>query len=196
MFPTLTVEPRMGPDTPPTFDVLETPPVRIGVTPLEAFRNRQGVRSLHATHSVVGFGRPAYSFLSSHFDSFTPCDRNSPYYKLTEVEGLIALVGCNHQSNTTLHMIEELAETPYHLIPGEGTSTIIDAQGNTLSQLSRFHSWASRRDFMVIDRALTEAGIQTSHFLGDAEVRLVDAKRLTEFVVDLLQQDAYTLVAK
>jgi aminoglycoside 3-N-acetyltransferase len=193
LFPTFTGRPTDLPESPPSFDVMTSKPVNIGVVPIEAVNLEGGFRSIHATHSVKGFGDAAMDFLNDHFDSHTPCDKSSPFRKLAEVEGLIALVGCTHTSNTTIHAAEEQAEVPYHLIPGEGTSIVVDREGNRLEQRTRFHSWATERDFMRIDKDLGAQGIQTYHSVGDAIVRLVDARLMMDWLVQRLRAYPYLL---
>lgn len=193
MFPTFTGQPTDLPENPPSFDVATSPPTRIGVVPIESAKMEGGFRSVHATHSVKGFGDSAVAFLNDHFDSYTPCDEHSPFGKLAEAEGFIALVGCTHTSNTTIHAAEEQAEVPYHLIPGEGTCIVVDQEGNRLEQRTRFHSWATERDFMRIDKDLGAQGIQTYHSLGDAIVRLVDAKLMMDWLVQRLRAYPYLL---
>lgn len=193
LFPTFTGRPTDLPENPPAFDVSESMPVNIGIVPVEAAKLDGGFRSHHATHSVKGFGETAQDFLNDHFDSYTPCDEHSPFRKLVEADGLIALVGCTHTSNTTIHSAEEQADVPYHLIPGEGTSIIIDREGNRLEQRTRFHSWATERDFMRIDKDLGALGIQTYHSIGDAIVRLVDAKLMMDWLVQRLRAYPYLL---
>lgn len=193
LIPTFTGKPTDLPERPPSFDVLTSKPERIGVTPVVAARMEGGFRSVHATHSVKGFGADAMPYLLDHFDSYTPCDRCSPFGKLSSVDGLIALVGCTHTSNTCIHAAEELAEVPYHLIPGEGNCTVWDHEGNQLEQRTRFHSWATERDFMRIDKDLGAQGIQTYHSLGDAIVRLIDARLMMDWLVQRLRAYPYLL---
>jgi aminoglycoside 3-N-acetyltransferase len=193
LIPTFTGKPTDLPERPPTFDVSTSKPVNIGIVPVIASQMEGGFRSVHATHSVKGFGNSAADFLNDHFDSYTPCDEHSPFRKLAEHEGLIALVGCTHTSNTTIHAAEKQANVPYHLIPGEGTSIVIDREGNRLEQRTRFHSWATERDFMRIDKDLGALGIQTYHSLGDAIVRLIDAKLMMDWLVQRLRAYPYLL---
>ena len=193
MFPTFTGRPTDLPESPPAFDVATSVPVRIGVVPVEAAKLVGGIRSLHATHSVKGFGDDAERFLNDHFDSYSPCDEHSPFRKLADVDGSIALVGCTHTSNTTIHAAEEQAEVPYHLVPGEGTCIITDREGNRLEQRTRFHSWATERDFMRIDKDLGALGIQTYHSVGDAIVRLVNARQMMDWLVQRLRAYPYLL---
>ncbi len=193
LFPTFTGKPTDLPERPPSFDATLSKPVNIGVVPEVAAKLEGGFRSLHATHSVKGFGGDAEGFLNDHFDSYTPCDEHSPFRKLVEQDGLIALVGCTQTSNTTIHAAEEQAEVPYHLIPGEGTSIVTDRDGNRLEQRSRFHSWATERDFMRIDKDLGAQGIQTYHSVGEAIVRLIDAKLMMDWLVQRLRAYPYLL---
>ncbi len=98
----------------PNFD-LENTPVSIGAFP-EWLRKCDGVkRSIHPTHSVLAYGERRDKYIENHEKDSTPCGKNSPLMKLTEVGGKILMVGCGLKPNTTMHGIEELIETPYVL---------------------------------------------------------------------------------
>ena len=189
LFPAHTGGPRVGPDNPPAFDVRNSPTVRIGIIPETARRQPGALRSLHPTHSVSALGPRAAFFVEGHERCATPCGAGSPYDKLRAHGGKILLLGCGHAANTTLHLVEELAEVPYHMLPGEGIARMVDADGRELELPFRFHSWKARRNFMRPDPELTRLGIQRVGCVGLAESRLLDAGALCDFVFSRLRDD-------
>jgi aminoglycoside 3-N-acetyltransferase len=195
LFPALSGRADLSPENPPDFDARNTPAIGIGVIPETARLSPGAKRSLNPTHSVVAFGPKAAWFTMGHEQCETPCGPGSPYDKLTQVGGRILLLGCDHNSNTSLHMIEELAGVAYHMIPGSAEFEILDLQGDRLTIRARFHSWASARNFNVIEPVLVEKGVQVNGTVGLAEARLIDAKAMRDLVLEMLVADPTCLLA-
>src|SRR5579875_789667 len=108
LVPTLTGTAQDGPEHPPVFDPRHTP-CWTGTIP-ETFRALpEARRSRHPTHSVGVIGPVAEMLIDGHEYCATPCAGQSPYGRLAQTGGLILLLGVTHESNTCLHMIEELA---------------------------------------------------------------------------------------
>ena len=112
LFPTLTGTEHDGPEHPPIIELMATP-CWTGRVPETARRRPEAMRSVHPTHSVSAIGARAADFTTGHEASRTPCDQHSPYVRLMEEGGKILLLGgVTHESNTTLHALEEMAERP------------------------------------------------------------------------------------
>jgi aminoglycoside 3-N-acetyltransferase len=154
-----------------------------------------GKRSLNPTHSVVAFGKRAAWFVAGHEHCETPCGTGSPFDKLAETGGKILLLGCDHQSNTSIHMIEELAKLDYHMIPGSAQVTIVDMDGRILTVTARFHSWETPRNFNVVDELLSQSGAQVKSSVGLAEARLVDARAMRMELLPILHENPRYLCA-
>ena len=95
-------------------------------------------------------------YTTGHEHSRTPCDENSPYYRLIKEQGMILLLGVNQHSNTTLHCIEELAGSAL----SSSTASNRMAQSSTRIGVkhavpNRLHLWGWERDFTKIDQRLT-----------------------------------------
>lgn len=193
MFPTHTGGPDLSPANPARFDVRSTPSSRVGAMAEVARLDPNGRRSLHATHSVKLYGAQADLLAERHFSSETACDRQSPYCALADQDGLIALVGCGHGSNTTLHAAEEIAGVEYHLQSEVSQSVVISRDGRARTQPTRYHRWDTPRRFDRYDSEWTAAGIHSIHRVGRAEVRLVRAAAMMEFVLAELRRDPRAL---
>lgn len=195
LFPSHTGGPECSPENPPEFHARTTWRSGMGII-AETARTRNGfVRSLSPTHSVVARGRLADHFCGSHHRSPTPCGDGSPYDLLARSGGRILLLGCDHQSNTSIHMAEEDAGVDYHMLPGWADYTIFDRDERPVPIRARFHRWGRARDFNRIEALLLSGGIQASGKVGAAAARLIDAGRMRMLVRGLLERDASFLLA-
>ena len=186
LVPTFTGGPQLSPACPPVFD----PVADAGWTGAvaETVRLRpDAVRSLNATHSVAAVGRRAGELTRDHLDSVSPCDRQSPFARLAELEdGYVLLLGVDHESNTTFHHVEELVGADYHL-QREPARAVIKLAGTTLSREVLLHRYGTPRRFMVFDEVLTERAAQTVGRVGAAEARLVRAGALVTLAAEALR---------
>lgn len=194
LFPTHTWGPNQNPGNPPAFDARTSPSV-VGLVSETARTMPGAIRSLSPTHSVVAFGAKAEWICGAHQLSETPCGVHSPYERLCAVEGRILLLGCDHECNTTLHMVEELAGLPYHMIPGYAEYAVTGTDGEPVVIRARFHAWGSPRCFNRIEPMLVEAGAQVSGKVGEATARLIDAAKMRDLVLDRLKADPDFLIA-
>lgn len=196
LMPALNGSPEDSPQNPPRMDVRTTPcPKWLGVIP-ETFRRYPGVRrSLHPTHSVLALGARADFYTEGHEHCLTPCGEGSPYVKLMDMDGYILLLGCNQQSNTSLHAIEELGEVPYHLQDEWTDGIVIDAEGREIVVRNRLHLWRWERDFTVVDEPLREAGAMREEMVGNAYCRLIHAGLLRQVVLPILKQEPLWLLS-
>lgn len=177
LVPTLTGDEGIGPDADVLFDV-ESTPAWTGRIPETVRRRSEAVRSLHPTHSVAAIGAAAEALTRGHEDTLSPCGLGSPYVRLAErASGRILLLGVEHESNTTLHAVEELAAVPYHL-QTTPTRAIIRTSAGELIRTFWPHQYGTPRRFSAIEPLLVERGAQTSGPVGAATARLVNSEAL------------------
>ena len=193
LVPTLTGSEELCAENPPLYDPAATP-CWTGRIP-ETFRQRaQAVRSLHPTHSVAAIGARALELTAGHEFSVTPCGPDSPYGRLAQVGGYVLLLGVTHHSSTTFHLAEELAGVPYHMQPGLVAARIVEnGQPRTIHLM--IHRYGAPRNFARMEPLFRERGIQRDAQIGDAHVRLVDARRMVEVTRQALLQDPAILLA-
>lgn len=203
LFPTLTGSDTDGPENPPAIDLASTPCARfVGIVPETARQRSDAIRSIHPTHSVVALGANREFWTSGHEHSHTPCDEASPYYRLMEEGGKILLLGgVTHNSNTSMHCIEELAGVPYHLQHEVTDGTVTLPDGTTVTVSNRLHLWRSRyshlnlpRDFTAAADPLIKAGHQRSVTIGQTESTLIDARGMREVLLPILADDPLFLL--
>ena len=95
----------------PVYDVRKTIPC-IGALPTVAAFRKDGVRSLHPTHSVTAFGKRAAEFVEIEKNSQTPCSPDGAWAKLADENASILLIGVGLSSCTFIHAIDEMLELP------------------------------------------------------------------------------------
>lgn len=191
--PTLTGHKDIGPGADVMFDVAATPSWT-GRIP-ETLRQRDGaIRSLHPTHSVAAWGSAAESLTRGHEETLSPCGIGSPYVKLaSRLTGKILLLGVGHNSNTTLHSVEELAGVTYHL-QDTPTRAIIRSAGRELVRTFWPHAYGTPRRFPMIEPLLIERGAETTGPVGSSLARLVSAEALIEIGCAVLRIDPEFLI--
>lgn len=184
--PTLTGSEVLSPAHPPVFDP-QTSPCWTGRIP-ETFRQRpEAVRSLHPTHSTAAVGPDAAALTADHINSLTPCDDLSPYGKLAQLDnGYILLLGVDHQSNTTIHHIEEQTGAAYHMQPQLAPARI-RVNGREIVRHILLHAYGTPRHFGVMEPVFMERGIQQTGRIGQAVVRLVRARPMVQVTVQALR---------
>jgi aminoglycoside 3-N-acetyltransferase len=179
---------------PPVFDP-ESSACWTGTIP-ETFRQRtDSRRSAHPTHSISAIGPAAEDLRAGHEYCATPCAGDSPYGKLAEAGGYILLLGVTHESNTCLHMVEELAGAPYHMQDGRAPSRVKRPDGTWEEIPTALHLWRWDRNFPRVGPLLQEAGAQRDGTVGRASVHLIDARALRDILVPILRRDPLFLLA-
>ncbi|MFN3683056.1 MAG: AAC(3) family N-acetyltransferase [Fimbriimonadaceae bacterium] len=195
LFPALSDTGWASADNPPSFRAQDSPAPWVGAVPRAALSLPGVVRSLHPTHSLAAVGADAETFVAGHDLCATPCAWDSPYGELVRRRGKVLLVGCGHESNTTLHLVEEVAGVPYHLLPGIAECRVVGADGRVRTVRTRLHRWGVPRRFQRVDSELDFLGVQTRGTVGGAEARVVAADRLFAYGLWLLSRDPRALLA-
>ena len=201
LFPTLTGTMSDLPENPPRID-LTTTPCWTGLIPETARQRPDAVRSIHPTHSVVALGAYQQQWTAGHELSKSPCDEMSPYYGLMELGGKILLLGgVDHDSNTSLHCLEELAGVPYHLQDEVTNGTVRMPNGEVITVPNRLHLWRNRyseqnllRDFNIISESMTAAGYQRATTIGKSTSTLINAAGMRNLVLTILKANPLFLL--
>ncbi|MEN6370821.1 MAG: AAC(3) family N-acetyltransferase [Armatimonadota bacterium] len=174
--------------SPNPFDPLVTPSVCGRIT--EAVRMRpNAVRSLHPTHSVAAIGRDAEEITQNH-ESVHPFGIGSPLYKVFDREGKILQIGVGHDTDSIIHVAEELAEVPYvNRVRGV---RIAGPKGESLRITVRRPGCS--RGFPKIEEKLEESGAVSETVIGEAVVRLISAVEIVKAAVEMLSEDPAALL--
>lgn len=100
------------------------------------------------------------------------------------------LLGVTHTSNTTLHVLAEIARLPY--LNKWGTAIVLDDEGNRTSVPYLLAGCSEAFD--NIEPHLQRAGVQKMTRIGEAVSRLVRSKDLVEIGLEVLRQDPTLLL--
>lgn len=182
---------------------LDAPPLDIlnattwaGTIP-ETYRKRPGVvRSLHPTHSVTAFGARAGEMLAGQLDVPGPCGLETPFTRLAaEPRGFVLLLGVNHESNTTIHGFEELAQVEYVLYPRPCAIPIL-APGGPVEARTRVHMPFLQRRLGALETVYIDRCAQTVTHIGDSYVRFVHAATMRDITVAALEEDPFVLLSE
>lgn len=181
---------NVTPET-PVFDVLNTPSC-IGTLPNIAVHRKDGLRSLHPTHSVVAFGKTAAEFIKGEENIDTPASPDGCWGKLYKCGAKILLLGVNHSKNTYFHFVDELLDIPQRLSEYYLPLKIKKADGTIIDRPLKRHTNPYcddiSRNYVRYEIPLKEAGAVTYSTLGNAEVRVCDAVKCAEVVRGLWEK--------
>lgn len=163
----------------------------------QTFRKRPGVlRSLHPTHSVTAFGPRADALLAGQHTVPGPCGQNTPFMRLTELDrGFVLLLGVNHESNTTLHGFEELAQLEYVLYPKPCCVPVLAPNGPILAR-TRVHLPFLARRLGALETEYIDRRAQTVTHIGDSYVRFIHAATMRDVTLAALEKNPFVLLSE
>lgn len=171
----------------PYYDVRTTEPCIGTLAKVAAFR-KDGIRSLHPTHSVAVFGNGAAEFIKGEELCASPAPVGCCLSRLYEEQGKVLLIGVGHERNTYLHSVDERLGIPDRLREDGFVITIRDFYGNEL-QSPPFHThFTAASDTCVSEyypnykNAFEYTGAVSYGQLGHAVVSVCDAVRMTDTV--------------
>ena len=171
--------------TTPYYDVRSTVP-DIGTLPEVAAFRKDGVRSLHPTHSVTAFGKGAKEFVKGEENCASPAPLGSCISRLYEENGKVLLIGVGHDKNTYLHSVDERLNIPDRLNPETFEITIVDYDGNKLTSPPFHTHFTAAADTCVSEyypnykEAFEYTGAVTYSKLGNALVYVCDCRKMTD----------------
>ena len=168
----------------PIYDAKETAPC-IGALPTVAAFRPDGVRSLHPTHSIAGFGKRAEEFLFGEEKSQTPCPPRGAWARLYDEDAYILLVGVGLDKCTYIHALDEIIDLPGRLCTTPVSIKIIDKDGKGYFTNFCGHDSTGSRNFEVYRKPLLALGALKMGRLGNADVTVVRARAVKRIVEHL-----------
>lgn len=175
----------VNPDN-PVFDVSTSVPC-IGTLPAVAAFRKDGIRSLHPTHSIWAHGKNAAEFIAGEEKAETPAPPGFAWARLADINAKILLIGVGNDKNTFIHAIDEIADIPDRLSPEPFTVTIIDRNGTEYQHPYAGHRCSRSddvsRQFVNFEKPLVELGALQYGKLGNAVVRIVDAQKCRDIIL-------------
>lgn len=169
----------------PYYDVRSTVPDIGTLAEVAAFR-KDGVRSLHPTHSVAAFGKNAAEFVRGEEKCASPAPVGSCISRLYEANGKVLLIGVGHERNTYLHSVDERLQIPDRLKQSAFEITIVDRDGKILKSPPFHTHFTAASDTCVSEyypnykEAFEYTGAVTYSKLGNALVYVCDCRKMTD----------------
>jgi len=129
------------------FNIKKTPSYT-GILTEFARRHSKAKRSLHPTKSVVAIGRNAEYLTSNHHLSPYPYSKESPYWKIGELEAKVIGIGVKTTFLSAVHSIDDIyldkmPIQPYHkelfnakCIDYDGNEVVVPTYAHILSRMS------------------------------------------------------------
>ena len=176
----------------PVYDVTSTVPC-IGALPRVAAQRKDGFRSLHATHSICGFGKDAEAFLKGDEHACSGGAPGDSWDRLPDRNTKILLIGVGHNRNTFIHALDQRAKLPDRLSPSPAFQvTVVDAQGNRYTHPYYSHRCSKTSDvsqfYVNFEKPLVELGAQTMGKLGNADVRIIDSNKCRDIIMRIYER--------
>lgn len=153
----------------------------------------EGLRSLHPTHSVVAFGKNAREYIAGDEQACTPAPWGGSFGKLYDSHGIILLVGVDQGRNTFFHAVDEFLNIPDRLTEQPVRLTVRDRQGNVTQRSIYRHKRSMSDYYMNYEPVLVQTGAVRFGVLGDAVVRICDARRCADTVAKLWENADHDL---
>ena len=180
------------------YDVNSTPTC-LGALSKVAIERKDGVRSLHPTHSVKAFGKKAYKLIKGEEKCASPTPKNSWIAKLCKKNAYILLLGVNQTSNTFLHAVEDRLSVPDRMVEDRLIITIKDYEGKELKSPT-FNGFGCKNIpedcsefFENYQKPLEYLGAVKSDKIGNAEVRCCNTKKTYKVLKKLWKKAEYDL---
>lgn len=183
----------------PCYDVCSTVP-NIGLIPRAAAFRKDGIRSLHPTHSLWACGAGAEEFVQGEENAPSPTAVGFCWDKLGDRHAKILLIGVKNDKNTFIHAIDERAKLPDRIAPKSYDITIIDYNGNKTVKPQYPLECSKTEDISLFygnfEKPMVEMGVQTFGKLGNAQVRIVDAMACRELLTRIYSRASEDIFAQ
>lgn len=180
----------------PRFDVRSTMPCIGTLAKVGAFR-KDGIRSLHPTHSMTAFGKNARAYIEGEEKSHTPAPMGGALSRLYDVGGKVILLGVGHERNTYLHAVDERIDVKNRLAEAGFDVTVVDWDGKE-HEIPDFHPHAvaglpadvsgCSEYYPNYKKAFEDAGAVRYGKLGNALVYVCDVRKMTDRMMLIWQR--------
>jgi aminoglycoside 3-N-acetyltransferase len=179
---TLVMPSWTGDDSTP-FDPRTTPAATdLGVT-ADTFWRMPGVRRSNQPFAFAAVGPHAERITSDPLP-VPPHRLESPVGRVHELDGVVLLLGINHDSDTTIHLAELLAGVPYR-VPNH--ITVVENGRAVRIEYGENDHCCQR--FALADEWLRERRLQREGRVGNAHARLVRSRDVVSVVREQLARD-------
>lgn len=172
----------------PVYDVRKTPS-GLGIIPNTAAFRKDGIRSLHPTHSMWVCGKGAEAYVAGEENAASPTPVGFCWDKLADIGAKILLIGVDNTKNTFIHAIDEHAKLPNRIGSVPDTYTIIDQKGNAITNY-QYPLYCSKTEdiswfYGNFEKPLVDMGVQKFGKFGNAVVRYMDAMAARNLIMKI-----------
>lgn len=183
----------------PYYDVRTSVP-NIGLIPRTAAFRKDGVRSLHPTHSVWAHGADAAEYVCNEKNAQSPTPKGFCWDKLADRHAKILLIGVGNEKNTFIHSVEERLALPDRISDKPYDITIVNQKGERMTH-PFYPQYCSKTEdiswfFGMFEKPMVEMGVQTFGKLGNADVRIVDAMGCRELLTTIFTRSQEDIFAQ
>lgn len=179
------------------FDVLESKS-RLGAV-TEVFRSWPGaIRSVNATEPVSAIGPKAVWLTEGHQGERTPYTSNSPFYRLTTLNGKIAYIGVTlDNAGTSLHLLEDaVSDFPYPVyFPETFEAKVKLENGNVFAYDTLVHNpeQSKLRKCDGLLPGFKAAGVYHEASFGKANMLVFDSAKMLNHMLEQYHQKGVTM---
>ena len=177
----------------PVFDVRQTVPCIGTLAKVAAFR-KDGIRSLHPTHSMAAFGKNARDYIAGEEKSHTPAPVGGALSRLYDAQGKVLLLGIGHERNTYLHAVDEMIDVKNRIAEKGFDATVIDWDGREIPcpdyHPHEVHGLPAdvsgcSEYYPNYKKAFEDAGAVHYGMLGNALCYVCDVKKMTDRMIKI-----------
>ena len=176
------VMPSMSYDDDHPFDKRTSPCPEMGVV-ADTFWRLPGVMRSDNNHAFAAMGPLAETILAPH-PIDVPHGLNSPVGRVYELDGQVLLLGVGQDSNTTIHLAENLAGVRYRR---DKYVTILRDGKPVRFEYSEIDHCC--QNFALVDGWLDERKLQHYGKIGHAEARLMRSRDIVSVVTKQLERN-------
>ncbi len=135
--------------------------------------------------TLAGLGGKAAKLLAGHWEAETAHGEGSPFLKIADAGGYVCLLGVDQDRNTMLHSVEALLRLPYLKTH---TRQCQAPDGTTVTRSWKYYP-GPHRDFIGLDHYFREIGIMKTERIGNAQVRLINAREMIDLGLQIGRED-------
>ena len=166
-------------------------PSTVGILP-EIFRKREGVvRSLHPWQSMAAKGNRAKNLIAGEEKCQIPCPKDGAWARLYDYNAKLLFIGCSLTRNTFLHSVEAVCDVPNRIGTEVMNFKIKMPNGSLMDSKFRNHDTVLRAhdNYNKIETFIFDKEIGTIGNVGKARAVLLDARKLRDYLTEILKDD-------
>ena len=156
-------------------------------------RRRNAFRSDHPTHSVAAIGKDAEEYAKGHGPEVPPFDINTPIQRLAKDGGYILLIGVSHNTDSTIHVAECIANLPFLDIKNReshGDFCLIESNNGKIIRFPLSKKLpACDNMFNEIEKLEDIKKQQKEGYVGNAFCKLIKGSVLLDILVKVLRDN-------